>query len=62
MIILITIMSVFVVDNAEFLTTAEQQQKEGYKWKYVGKNYPSGTPALTIKNDDDEYILFRLVK
>jgi hypothetical protein len=55
-------MSVFVVDNVEFLTTAEQQQKEGYKWAYVGKNYPSGTPALTIKNDNEEYILFRLEK
>ena len=53
----------FGVAEAEFLQTSNAQQAEGYTWEYVGKQSPSGTPALTAKPENgDEYILFRLTK
>jgi len=54
--------AVFSVENAEFIDTVEEQRSEGYTWEYVGKSAPSGTPALTIKSESNEYILFRLSK
>ena len=35
---------------------------DGYKWNWVGKNDPSGTPAITIDTGNNEYILYRLEK
>ena len=53
----------FGVAEAEFLNTSNAQQAEGYTWEYVGKQAPSGAPALTAKPENgDEYILFRLTK
>lgn len=63
MILLIALGALFVVDNAEFLHTAKEQQNEGYTWSYMGKSSPSGTPAITIKPDNgDEFILWRLTR
>jgi hypothetical protein len=37
--------------------------EQGYKWTYVGKQSPSGDPAITIKPEHtDEFILFKLTK
>ena len=58
--ILVTIL--FGFSNQEFLNTSAEQIDQGYKWTYVGKSQPSGTPAITIKTDNDEYILYRLEK
>ena len=52
----------FVADNREFFDTVEEQQKQGYKWTKVGKSEPSGTPALVMKNNNEEYIYYRLEK
>ena len=57
------ITALFCGTNAEFFTTAEKQYKQGYDWNYVGKQTPSGSPAITIKpQSGDEYIIFRLEK
>ena len=61
--ILILTLALFSVDTEEFRTLVNKQMKEGYSWNYVGKQAPSGTPAITIKpQSGDEYILYRLEK
>ena len=61
--ILVLTLALFSVDTKEFRTLANKQMKEGYSWNYVGKQAPSGTPAITIKpQSGDEYILYRLEK
>ena len=61
--ILALTLALFSIDIEEFRTTANKQMKEGYSWNYVGKQAPSGTPAITIKpQSGDEYILYRLEK
>jgi len=55
-------LTAFVVDNAEFLETAKQQQAEGYKWAHVGKSTPSGTPAITVDSVNGSHIYYRLTK
>ena len=49
--------------NAEFIERSNEQIAQGYKWTYVGKQAPSGDPAITIKPENsDEFILFKLTK
>ena len=61
--ILALTLALFSIDIEEFRTLANKQMKEGYSWNYVGKQAPSGTPAITIKpQSGDEYILYRLEK
>ena len=52
----------FSVHTQEFRETANSQMKEGYKWEYVGKTNPSGVPAITMKANGEEYILWKLKK
>ncbi len=55
--------ALFMSANAEFISTMNNELKDGYKWNYVGKTKPSGAPAITIKpQSGDEYILFKLKK
>ena len=61
--ILVLVAALFSADTAEFRNIANNQMQEGYSWNYVGKQVPSGSPAITIKpQSGDEYILFRLEK
>ena len=61
--ILALTLALFSIDTEEFRNMANKQMKEGYSWNYVGKQAPSGTPAITIKpQSGDEYILYRLEK
>ena len=63
MFLLVAITALFCGTNAEFFNTAKKQYKQGYDWNYVGKQTPSGSPAITIKpQSGDEYIIFRLEK
>ena len=63
MIILVTVVSaLWFVDNSDFIKTSNEQIADGYKWNWVGKNEPSGTPAITIDTGNNEYILYRLEK
>ena len=63
MVILVAVVSaLWFSDNSEFVTTANKQVAEGYKWNWVGVTTPSGTPAITMKTDTNEYILYRLEK
>ena len=41
--------ALFFSANAEFVSTANEQIKDGYEWSYVGKTKPSGVPAITVK-------------
>ena len=50
-------------EHQEFFGTAESQYKDGYSWEYVGKTTPSGVPALTVlDNQNNEAIYFKLTK
>ena len=61
--ILVLVIALFSANTAEFRTITNKQLKEGYSWNYVGKQAPSGSPAITIKpQSGDEYILYRLEK
>ena len=52
----------FSIDTQEFRETSNSQMKDGYKWEYVGKTKPSGVPAITMKANGEEYILWKLKK
>lgn len=59
----VLLVSLFSVENAEFIETSNKQIAEGYSWTYVGMQTPSGDPAITIKPENgNEFILFRLTK
>ena len=60
--ILVLMLSMFNLDTQEFRETANTQMKDGYKWEYVGKTKPSGVPAITMKANGEEYILWKLKK
>ena len=60
--ILVLMLSMFNLDTQEFRETANAQMKDGYKWEYVGKTKPSGVPAITMKANGEEYILWKLKK
>jgi hypothetical protein len=62
MLLLVVVSALWFNDNADFVRTAEQQIKEGYEWNYVGKTPASGVPAITIKTQNEEYVLFKLKK
>ena len=63
MFLLVAVTALFCGTNAEFFNTAKKQYEQGYDWNYVGKQTPSGSPAITIKpHSGDEYIIFRLEK
>ena len=52
----------FASNNAEFIKLSHEQIAEGYRWVEVGKSIPSGTPAITIKANNREFIFYRLEK
>ena len=58
--ILVLVLAMFSINTQEFRETANQQMKDGYKWEYVCKTKPSGVPAITMKANGDEYILWKL--
>ena len=60
--IIALVLGMFSVDTEEFRNIANSQMKDGYKWEYVGKTKPSGVPAITMKANDEEYILRKLKK
>ena len=50
-------------NHLEFFETAKQQQDDGYEWEYVGKQFPDGSPAITIKPElSEEFIIYKLKK
>ena len=62
MLVLATFLALFATDNAEFFKVVSQQKSEGYKWTYVGKSIPSGTPAITVDSVNGSHIYYRLEK
>ena len=47
--------------NHEFIEVSNDQKANGYKWEYIGKSVPSGSPALKIQPDNgNDFILYRL--
>ena len=56
------VLGLFSIDTQVFRETMNEQMKQGYEWNYVGKQKPTGVPAITLKSNDDEYILFKLKK
>ena len=68
MIILSIVMTIFtttfVVNNSEFLDTANKEINEGATWHYIGKQSLDPTAkSITLQMSDEEpYILFKLKK
>tara|TARA_Y100001938_G_scaffold127503_1_gene180426 strand:- start:312 stop:500 length:189 start_codon:yes stop_codon:yes gene_type:complete len=60
--LLVLVLGMFSMDTQEFRETANKQTNEGYTWNYVGKTKPSGVPAITMKSNGEEYILWKLEK
>jgi len=60
--IIALVLGMFSMDTQEFRETANEQMKDGYEWKYVGKQKPEGVPAITMKSNGEEYILWKLTK
>ena len=60
MLALFFITALISIDNKEFIDISSQQLKEGYTWAYVGKQKPKGVPAITMKSNGEEYILWKL--
>ena len=60
MLALILVTAIFGIDNKEFIDTSSEQLRQGYSWTYVGKQKPEGVPALTMKSNGEEYILWKL--
>jgi len=58
--LLVLLLAMFSIDTQEFRETANKQMEEGYKWEYVGKTPASGVPAITMKSNGEEYILWKL--
>ena len=56
------VFGMFSIDTQEFRENANAQMKDGYKWEYIGKTKPSGVPAITMKANGEEYILWKLKK
>ena len=55
-------LGLFCIETHEFRETANAQMKDGYEWEYIGKTKPSGVPAITMKANGEEYILWKLKK
>ena len=63
MFVLAVMTGLFMYDNQEYFATVEQNIEEGYTWEYVGKQDPQGQPALTVKDgQDNDVIYFRMTK
>ncbi len=60
--IIALVLGMFSMDTQDFRNTANSQMKEGYEWEYVGKTKASGVPAITMKSNGEEYILWKLKK
>ena len=59
----VLLLSLASAANAEFIERSNAQIEEGYRWAYVGKQAPSGDPAITIQPEHaEEFILFKLTK
>ena len=59
----VIIVAMASASNAEFIERSNEQIAQGYKWTYVGKQAPSGDPAITIKPEHaEEFIIFKLAK
>jgi hypothetical protein len=60
MLALFLITTIIGIDNKEFIDTSSAQLTEGYSWTYVGKQKPEGVPAITMKSNGEEFILWKL--
>jgi len=60
MLALFLITAIIGIDNKEFINTSSAQLTGGYNWTYVGKQAPSGVPAITLEANGEEYILWKL--
>jgi len=58
--VLVIMVGMFGYDNAEFFAEVKKENEQGYKWEYVGKTPASGVPAITMKSNGEEYILWKL--
>ena len=50
--------ALFAHDNKEFFDTVEQNRKDGMSWHYVGKQSPGNDPAITVKDLQNNDVIF----
>lgn len=55
---LVLITGLFMYDNADFFATAKQNRDDGMSWHYVGKQSPGDNPAITVKDADDNDVIY----
>ena len=60
MLALFLITAIIGIDNKEFIDTSSAQLTKEYSWTYVGKQKPEGVPAITMKSNGEEFILWKL--
>ena len=57
------IFNLYTLDNIDFFhQRANNNKTMTCVWEYVGKQKPSGVPAITMKANGEEYILWKLKK
>ena len=52
----------FTIVNKDFFDIVAVQKAEGYEWREVGKTQAAGVPAITLKSNGEEYIIWKLKK
>lgn len=53
--------TLFIHDNAEFLTLSDQQIKDGYKWHSIECRAPSNNPNIHIETPaGNRYVCWQL--
>ena len=45
-------------DNQEFFKTVDENIKDGMSWHYVGKQEPGDNPAITVKDGQDNDVIY----
>ena len=55
---LVLMTGLFMYDNADFFATAKQNKEDGMSWQYVGKQSPGDNPAITVKDADDNNVVY----
>lgn len=55
---LVLFTGLFVFDNQEFFKTVDENIKDGMSWHYVGKQEPGDNPAITVKDGQDNDVIY----
>lgn len=58
MLVVLSFLTLFAVDNSQFFKTVEEQRKQGYRWEQIECRTPTpGLPALVITTPTDKKLV-----